>query len=108
MSGEPDRPGARQRLETSGHRLPDAVERHLEAQMDRLQVPVLVPGGERERQVVSAMEAGDTNTKDMVKRIYVDVPEALHAMAERSVLAALEMLEAAGRVKRTEDVWSLV
>jgi glyoxylase-like metal-dependent hydrolase (beta-lactamase superfamily II)/8-oxo-dGTP pyrophosphatase MutT (NUDIX family) len=60
---------------------------------------------DRERQVVEALEAGDSDIKDMVKRIYVDVPEALHPMAERSVLAHLEMLEAAGRVSRNGDAW---
>jgi glyoxylase-like metal-dependent hydrolase (beta-lactamase superfamily II)/8-oxo-dGTP pyrophosphatase MutT (NUDIX family) len=63
---------------------------------------------DRERQVVEAMQAGDTDVGAMVKRIYVDVPEALHPMAERSVLAHLEMLEADGRAERVgEKNWAL-
>jgi glyoxylase-like metal-dependent hydrolase (beta-lactamase superfamily II) len=64
---------------------------------------------DRERQVVEAMQAGDTEIPAMVKRIYADVPEALHPMAERSVLAHLEMLEADGHVKRVgEKDWALL
>jgi hypothetical protein len=43
----------------------------------------------------------------MVKRIYAEVPEVLHPMAERSVLAHLEMLEADGKARRSDDVWEL-
>jgi glyoxylase-like metal-dependent hydrolase (beta-lactamase superfamily II)/8-oxo-dGTP pyrophosphatase MutT (NUDIX family) len=63
---------------------------------------------DRERQVVEAMLAGLTDIKAMVKKIYADVPEVLHPMAERSVLAHLEMLEADGKAKRTDDAWELV
>lgn len=63
---------------------------------------------DRERQVVGAMTDGDTEIAQMVKRIYAGVPEALHPMAERSVLAHLEMLKAEGRVARDGDTWSLV
>lgn len=60
---------------------------------------------EREEQVVAALAAGLHTTKDMVKRIYAEVPEVLHAMAERSVLAHLELLEADGRVRREGEEW---
>jgi ribonuclease/clavin/mitogillin len=63
---------------------------------------------DRERQVVEAIEAGLTEIPAMVKRIYAEVPEALHPMAERSVLAHLEVLEADGRVKRSGDSWEPV
>lgn len=64
---------------------------------------------DRERQVVDAMRSGDTEIAAMVKRIYADVPEALHPMAERSVLAHLEVLETDGRVRRANDTrWELV
>jgi glyoxylase-like metal-dependent hydrolase (beta-lactamase superfamily II)/8-oxo-dGTP pyrophosphatase MutT (NUDIX family) len=62
---------------------------------------------ERERQVVDAVAAGAAEIPAMVKRIYADVPEVLHPMAERSVLAHLEMLEAEGRVACEDDHWSL-
>lgn len=63
---------------------------------------------ERERQVVEALEAGLTQVPEMVARIYADVPKALHPMAERSVLAHLEMLVAEERVVRAGEGWQLV
>ncbi|MEX2393054.1 MAG: MBL fold metallo-hydrolase, partial [Actinomycetota bacterium] len=60
---------------------------------------------ERERQVVDALGAGLTDVSSMVKRIYADVPEALHPMAERSVLAHLEKLKAEGRAVSDGDRW---
>jgi glyoxylase-like metal-dependent hydrolase (beta-lactamase superfamily II)/8-oxo-dGTP pyrophosphatase MutT (NUDIX family) len=62
---------------------------------------------ERERQVVDALAAGLGEIPAMVKRIYAEVPEVLHPMAERSVLAHLEMLEAEKRVSRDGDDWRL-
>lgn len=62
----------------------------------------------RERQVIEAMQAGDTETSAIVKRIYRDYPEAVHPVAERSVLAHLEVLEADGRAERVgEKGWKL-
>ncbi len=63
---------------------------------------------ERERQVLSALADGLDAIPAMVERIYSDVPEALHRMAEMSVLAHLEMLEREGRVRREGDTWTLV
>jgi glyoxylase-like metal-dependent hydrolase (beta-lactamase superfamily II)/8-oxo-dGTP pyrophosphatase MutT (NUDIX family) len=62
---------------------------------------------DRERQVVEALEAGLHEAPAMVERIYAEVPKALHPMAERSLLAHLEMLEAEGRVARDGDIWKL-
>jgi hypothetical protein len=62
---------------------------------------------ERERQVLEALGTGLTEIPAMVKRIYAEVPEVLHPMAERSVLAHLEMLEATGRVRRDGETWTL-
>ncbi len=61
---------------------------------------------DRERQVLDALDAGIGDIPEMVKRIYADVPEMLHPMAELSVRAHLEMLEASGRVARDGDAWS--
>lgn len=61
---------------------------------------------EREAQVVDALQAGLEDIKDIVKRIYAEVPEALHPMAERSVLAHLEMLETEGKASRDGEQWS--
>jgi glyoxylase-like metal-dependent hydrolase (beta-lactamase superfamily II) len=60
---------------------------------------------ERERQILQALHDGVGEVPQMVKRIYTDVPDALHPMAELSVLAHLQMLEAAGRVRREGASW---
>ena len=52
----------------------------------------------RENQILEALAAGPAKIADLVAKIYVDVPEALHAMAGRSVLAHLLKLKAEGRV----------
>jgi glyoxylase-like metal-dependent hydrolase (beta-lactamase superfamily II) len=62
---------------------------------------------ERERQVVEALEAGLTEIPAMVKRIYAEVPEVLHPMAERSVLAHLELLLAEDRAALVDGRWQL-
>lgn len=62
---------------------------------------------DRERQIVEALEAGLAEVGQMVARIYAEVPKALHPMAERSVLAHLEMLEAEGRARRSGESWAL-
>lgn len=62
---------------------------------------------EREAQVVEAMRDGADTIPEMVRRIYADVPQTLHPMAEMSVLAHLEMLEADGRAERTPEGWAL-
>src|SRR5579884_70791 len=53
---------------------------------------------ERENQILDALAAGPSKITDLVARIYVDVPESLHDMAGRSVLAHLQKLKAEGRV----------
>lgn len=63
---------------------------------------------DRERQVIDALKAGNTDIPGMVKHIYTDVSPALHAMAQGSVRAHLEMLEVEGRVRRDGESWSLV
>ena len=52
----------------------------------------------RENQILEALSAGPTKITDLVAKIYVDTPEALHDMAGRSVLAHLQKLKAEGRV----------
>ena len=46
-------------------------------------------------------------TAQIVKAVYTDVPEAMHQLAELSVLAALEKLETEGRVARDGDRFAL-
>ncbi|RIL00228.1 MAG: MBL fold metallo-hydrolase [Proteobacteria bacterium] len=66
----------------------------------------------RERQILAALAQGDAAIAAIVKRVYVDVPEALHAAAGHSVAAHLGKLEREGRVRRLdaraplEAVWS--
>jgi glyoxylase-like metal-dependent hydrolase (beta-lactamase superfamily II) len=62
---------------------------------------------DRERQVVDALAAGIAELPNMVERIYAEVPKALHPMAERSLLAHLEMLETEGRAVRDGETWRL-
>ena len=58
---------------------------------------------ERERQVVAALEAGDTTPAAIVARVYADVDVALHPAAERSVRAHLDKLVAEQLVTRIVD-----
>ena len=53
---------------------------------------------ERENQILEALAAGPSKITDLVAKIYVDVPEALHDMAGRSVLDHLQKLKSEGRV----------
>ena len=59
--------------------------------------------GAREAQILAALAAGDADTRTIVKRVYTDVPEALHAAAAHSVAAHLRKLEREGRVRRCDD-----
>lgn len=52
----------------------------------------------RERQILEAMGAGARSIPEMVKIIYVDVPETLHGAAGMSVHSHLKKLAAEGRV----------
>jgi glyoxylase-like metal-dependent hydrolase (beta-lactamase superfamily II) len=54
---------------------------------------------ERERQVLDALDAGDTTPAAIVRRVYADVDSSLHPAAERSVRAHLAKLAAEGRVR---------
>ncbi|HZR84985.1 MAG TPA: MBL fold metallo-hydrolase [Candidatus Binatia bacterium] len=61
----------------------------------------------RERQIVEQMAAGVSRVPEMVKRIYADVPEFLHAAAGSSVRSHLRKLEREGRARRDGEDWSL-
>jgi glyoxylase-like metal-dependent hydrolase (beta-lactamase superfamily II) len=67
----------------------------------------------REAQILAALGAGDADVATIVKRVYTDVPEVLHAAAAHSVAAHLRKLEREGRTRRRdaraplEAVWSL-
>ena len=53
---------------------------------------------ERERQILDALGSGKRTIPEMVKVIYADVPEKLHAMAGKSVHSHLKKLKKDGRV----------
>ena len=61
----------------------------------------------REQQVLDALTAGLTKIPDMVKRIYVDVPEFLHVAAGNSVQSHLIKLEKEGVAKNDGEEWAL-
>ncbi len=65
----------------------------------------------RERQVLEGLRAGARRVPDLVRRIYADVPAALHGLAGESTLSHLLKLEAEGAVRswdeRGERIWTL-
>jgi glyoxylase-like metal-dependent hydrolase (beta-lactamase superfamily II) len=64
---------------------------------------------ERESQILSALREGPSRVTDLVARIYVDLPEALHVVAGRSVLAHLQKLKAEGKVsgRDVDSAWKV-
>jgi glyoxylase-like metal-dependent hydrolase (beta-lactamase superfamily II) len=56
----------------------------------------------RERQIAAALEQGSAPIAAIVKRVYTDVPELLHAAAAHSVAAHLAKLEREGRARRLD------
>lgn len=61
----------------------------------------------RDAQIMEGLEAGLRRTEDLVKRIYVDVPEFLHRAAGVSVEAHLRAFVKRGRVHLTGEDWIL-
>lgn len=61
----------------------------------------------RDEQILDAMNAGLTRIEDMVRRIYVDVPEFLHRAAGVSVESHLRRFVKLGRVQREGEDWLL-
>jgi glyoxylase-like metal-dependent hydrolase (beta-lactamase superfamily II) len=63
----------------------------------------------REQQILDALRDGPGKIAELVPRIYSDVPEALHPVAARSVLAHLLKLRGEGRVSGRDDssAWKL-
>jgi len=63
---------------------------------------------DREAQIVNAVASGASLIPQIVKAVYTDVPEAMHQLAELSVLAHLEKLEGEGRVARAANEFRLI
>jgi glyoxylase-like metal-dependent hydrolase (beta-lactamase superfamily II) len=61
---------------------------------------------ERERQILTRVEAGEGRIPAIVADIYRDVDKRLHPAAERSVLAHLIDLERRGLVRAKDERWS--
>jgi len=61
----------------------------------------------RDAQILSGLRDGVGSVPALVKRIYVDVPEFLHAAAAMSVNAHLRKLERDGVVMRDGEEWAL-
>jgi glyoxylase-like metal-dependent hydrolase (beta-lactamase superfamily II) len=62
----------------------------------------------REQRVYDALAArGAASARELVPRVYTDVPAALHPLAERSLIAHLVKLTGDGRVRRDGDRWMI-
>jgi endoribonuclease LACTB2 len=63
---------------------------------------------ERETNIIKAIGRGIETIPEIVSAVYTDVPQKMHQLAERSVLAHLEKLVSEGRVKEQEGRYSVV
>lgn len=61
----------------------------------------------RDQQIRDGLAAGPRDVATLVRRIYADVPEFLHAAAAMSVNAHLRKLEREGVVARAGETWEL-
>lgn len=62
----------------------------------------------RETNIIKAIEQGSSTVAEIVKQVYTDVPEKMHKLAERSVLAHLEKLIQSGQVVEQLGHYKLV
>lgn len=62
----------------------------------------------REAQILALLREGTCDVKQMVRRMYADVPEFLHPAAGTSVRSHLRKLEREGRARRDGEAWTLV
>jgi len=61
----------------------------------------------REQQVLDQLRRGVARVPEIVRGIYTDVPEFLHAAAASSIRAHLRKLEREGRAQREGEGWTL-
>ena len=62
---------------------------------------------EREAQLVAALGEAPQSARDLVEKIYTDVPKSVYGLAERSLLSGLIKLEEEGQVVRSEAGFAL-
>jgi glyoxylase-like metal-dependent hydrolase (beta-lactamase superfamily II)/8-oxo-dGTP pyrophosphatase MutT (NUDIX family) len=62
---------------------------------------------QRETAILNAIAAGAKEIPEIVRKVYFDVPEKMHKLAERSVLAHLEKLIAEDRVQQVANGYTL-
>lgn len=60
---------------------------------------------EREANILKAVGEGASSLPGIVEKVYTDVPQAMHKLAEQSVLAHLGKLEAEGVVRREGEAF---
>lgn len=60
---------------------------------------------ERESNILKAVREGAVTLSSIVEKVYTDVPQAMHKLAEQSVLAHLEKLEDEGVVRRDGEAF---
>jgi endoribonuclease LACTB2 len=53
---------------------------------------------QRETKILKAWTSGKREPREIVKEVYTDVVPAMHALAERSVMAHLEKLREEGKI----------
>ena len=63
---------------------------------------------EQEAQLLDALGNEPQTASELVAKIYTDVPEKMHRLAERSLLSGLVKLEEEGRVQLADDGYALV
>ncbi|MFN0120379.1 MAG: MBL fold metallo-hydrolase [Blastocatellia bacterium] len=62
---------------------------------------------EREAKIIAAMGSDTVTIPEIVRRVYTDVPESMHKLAELSVLAHIEKLQEEGRVRHENGHYAL-
>lgn len=63
---------------------------------------------EREQAILNALTQGIFEIHEIVKKVYTDVPEKMHHLAARSVLAHIEKLLLEGKITRREGGYLIV
>src|SRR5258708_35634207 len=61
----------------------------------------------REACILDAVAKGASTPSEIVKVVYTDVPESVHKLAERSVIAHLEKLVAEQRIDQSDSRYSI-